>query len=215
MKKEKKLTFTNIISAIVVAVLIISFAVVFTLNFKPLYYASIGHLDIPSTSGFDKEKIIENYDALINYNFLFFRGELEFPSLPMSEYGKIHFEEVKVIFDGIQIILIAAFALCIILFFYKFRKKPSVFVRIGSAIAVVMPIVLGSIIAMNWEFFFVKFHELFFDNDYWIFDATTDPVIMILPDEFFMYCAIMILVLIVVVSVVLFTIEYKHSKKLR
>ena len=215
MKKEKVFTFTNIISAIVVAALIISFAVVFTLNFKPLYYASIGHLDIPSTSGFSKEKIIENYDALINYNFLFNRGELEFPSLPMSEYGKIHFEEVKVIFDGIQIILLVSLALCILLYFFKFRKKPSVFVRMGSTLAVIMPIVLGSIIAMNWEFFFVKFHELFFDNDYWIFDATTDPVIMILPDAFFMYCAIMILVLIVVVSIISFIVEHKHAKKFR
>ena len=36
------------------------------------------------------------------------------------------------------------------------------------------------------------FHKLFFDNDYWIFDYRTDPIILLLPDEFFMHCALMI-----------------------
>ena len=29
-----------------------------------------------------------------------------------------------------------------------------------------------------------------FDNDYWLFNSKTDPVIKILPDEFFMHCGI-------------------------
>ena len=213
MKKDRIFTIQNIGSAIVVALLIISFSVVFTLNFKPLYYASIGHLDIPATSGFEKEKIIENYDALIEYNFLFSRGELEFPSLPMSEHGRIHFEEVKAIFDGIQIMLIVAFVLCVLLYIFRYKKGKTYFVRMGATLAVVMPIVLGAIIAANWQYFFVAFHELFFNNDYWIFDPSKDPVITILPDEFFMYCAIMILVVIVVVSALLFFIEYRKGKK--
>jgi integral membrane protein (TIGR01906 family) len=39
-----------------------------------------------------------------------------------------------------------------------------------------------------------------FRNDYWIFDEATDPVIMILPDAFFLHCAVMIILLILIGS---------------
>ena len=48
-------------------------------------------------------------------------------------------------------------------------------------------------IALNWEKVFISFHELVFQNDYWLFDPVTDPVILVLPDEYFMHCAIMII----------------------
>ena len=34
---------------------------------------------------------------------------------------------------------------------------------------------------------FVLFHEIVFRNDYWMFSSVTDPVIKILPEEFFMH----------------------------
>lgn len=47
---------------------------------------------------------------------------------------------------------------------------------------------------------FTMFHEIMFRNDYWIFDEATDPVIMILPDAFFLHCAVMIILLILIGS---------------
>lgn len=69
-------------------------------------------------------------------------------------------------------------------------------------------------IALNWDQFFVKFHELFFNNDYWIFDETTDPVITLLPDGYFMHCALMILAIIFLSSLLSF-ILYRKKTKLR
>ena len=56
---------------------------------------------------------------------------------------------------------------------------------------------------VGWDRFFVGFHSLLFNNDYWLFDPATDPVILILPDTFFMHCAVMIVALILAVSAVL------------
>ena len=65
----------------------------------------------------------------------------------------------------------------------------------------------------NGDRFFVLFHKLFFNNDYWIFDETTDPVIRILPDGFFLHCAFMILFLIILGSVIcLFCYRRQISK---
>ncbi|MCD8023736.1 MAG: TIGR01906 family membrane protein [Lachnospiraceae bacterium] len=65
--------------------------------------------------------------------------------------------------------------------------------KLLSILTFLIPVVLGVCAAVNWDVFFVRFHELFFNNDYWLFDPATDPVILILPDEFFAHCAAAIL----------------------
>lgn len=59
-------------------------------------------------------------------------------------------------------------------------------------------------VAVNWDYVFVTFHQLVFNNDYWLFDSSTDPIIDILPDGYFMHCAIMIFVLVFVGSFLCF-----------
>ncbi|MCL2574036.1 MAG: TIGR01906 family membrane protein [Defluviitaleaceae bacterium] len=41
------------------------------------------------------------------------------------------------------------------------------------------------LIAINWHRAFVIFHEIFFDNDYWILDRRVDLLINIVPYDFF------------------------------
>ncbi|MGN0299161.1 MAG: TIGR01906 family membrane protein [Lachnospiraceae bacterium] len=180
---------------------IISAAVVFTLNFRPLYYADIDWLKIEETSGYPREVIQENYDALIDYNSMWFSGELEFPSLTMSEEGKIHFEEVKVIFVLFQQMLLVTGILCAAGIIWKW-KKDRIFLKWASIFTVVIPVIVGILVALNWDAVFITFHKLCFKNDYWIFDPSTDPVIEILPDAYFMHCAIMILVLVILGSII-------------
>ena len=56
---------------------------------------------------------------------------------------------------------------------------------------------------------------LVFRNDFWIFDWRTDPVILILPDTFFLHCAVLIFALVFLFSIVML-ILYKVSRiKLR
>ena len=85
--------------SVILTLFLIGVSVVGTLAFRPMYYADIERLRIAETSGYSEEEIRRNYDALIDYNMAWSDGELSFPSLPMSENGKTHFEEVKDIFD--------------------------------------------------------------------------------------------------------------------
>lgn len=199
--KEKTLTVKNLLFSLLLMLLFISFSVVVTLNFRPLYYFDINYLDIPACSGMEEAVIRENYDVLIDYNSMFYDGELEFPSLVMSESGRIHFQEVKNIFVGLQYLLIVDFLICAVLLVFHIRRKSFAFLKPAGIITIVIPAVLGSLIALNWNWVFVTFHHIVFNNDYWIFDSVTDPVINILPDVFFMHCAVMILVLVVLCAV--------------
>ena len=101
----------------------LSLSVVLILNFRPLYVYEMKSENLASVSSMTEAEILEEYDALIRYNSLFYRGELTFPSLPMSEEGRIHFEEVKRIFDGIQILLILSALTFLPLAVFRIRKK--------------------------------------------------------------------------------------------
>lgn len=179
----------------------ISVAVVFTLNFRPLYYADINWLHIEEESGYSQDVIRENYDVLIDYNSMFFEGELEFPTFSMSESGKIHFEEVKVIFVFFQKLLIVTGILSVAAVILRWKRDRR-FLKWTAILTLAVPAAVGLLIAANWEAVFVTFHKICFRNDYWIFDPATDPVITILPDAYFMHCAIMIIGLIILASVV-------------
>ncbi|MCI8375644.1 MAG: TIGR01906 family membrane protein [Lachnospiraceae bacterium] len=208
---KKSSLATHTIFALILTLTIISVSVVFTLAFRPLYYLDISALDIPGQSGYTKEKIRENYDVLIDYNLSFGSDSLEFPSLAMSEPGRIHFEEVRDIFHIFKYMAIAGAVLSIggIVFFV--RKREYLYLKLTSILAVALPAALGLLVALNWDWAFVAFHHLAFDNDYWIFDPLTDPVITILPDTFFLHCALMILGCVALGSVIC-GLAYRRQK---
>lgn len=202
----------NILLALVLVLFITSAAVVITLNFRPLYYWDIDLLNIVESSGYSREEIVQNYNVLIDYNSIFGPKELNFPTLAMSETGRIHFEEVKNVFIFFEItaMITGIFSLAGIL--YRHYRKNAGYLLLAGILTVGIPAVLAVLIALNWDRVFVLFHKIVFNNDYWIFDAATDPVITILPDTFFMHCALLILALVVLGSVICLLL-YRHSKK--
>ena len=75
---------------------------------------------------------------------------------------------------------------------------------LSGVIMIVGGAALGVIAAMDFDDFFVKFHHTFFPGkENWLFDPATDEIIKILPEEFFRNCAILIVSVIVLVSIVL------------
>lgn len=189
----------NILTSLCLALFIISASVTITLNFRPLYYHDISALKIEETSGFSKKVIRENYDALIDYNQFFHTGKLKL-TLPMSREGRIHFEEVKRIFVSVEFLCVITLILSCFLIKKQIRCRNFEFLKSASITTVVLPAVVGILCAINWDAAFVMFHKIMFRNNYWIFDEVTDPVIMILPDEFFLHCAITIILLILIGS---------------
>ena len=175
---------SQIIGGIVVCLLIISFSVTLTLNFRPLYYADIQNLHITELSGREEKDIRSNYDALIDYNSLFNHQPLKFPTCAMSESGRIHFEEVKKIFDFFGWLFVGTLLLTAAAAFYFIKKHAWLWLCIAGILCIALPAFLGFMVAVNWDYVFVTFHQLVFNNDYWLFDSSTDPIIDILPDGY-------------------------------
>lgn len=187
------------------SIFLITFSVIFTLNFRPLYYSDINLLHISRESGFSEQRIRENYDRLIDYNSVFYKKDLKFPSLPMSKEGKIHFQDVKRIFSGLQYACLVSFIIILAGLLWKREKKYFRFLKKASVIAALLPLIFGVLIwAAGWDRAFVAFHELAFSNDYWIFDEAFDPVITILPDAFFLHCALLMAAVLILLCAACF-----------
>lgn len=209
----KRWKFTDFIIGIIFTLLLISLAVVITINFRPLYYLDVKALNIEASSGYSEQEILSNYNALIDYSSPFYQGKLSFPTLPASEYGLQHFAEVKDIFTFFYILGAITLIIGIAIIVYKHRKKDYHYLLVSSICAIVIPSIVAIALAIDFDTSFIIFHKIFFNNDYWIFDPTTDPVINILPDTFFLHCALLIIFLIITGSFLLAIIYLKKRKK--
>ena len=194
-KKRIGTVVRNVIGTVVCTLLIISLCVTLTLLYRPLYYRDMRDMKLAERNGVTEEEILENYRTLINYNTVFGPDELEFPTLTQSETGRIHFAEVKKIFvafqwTGIVCLILISTLLARSRVARDFRwLRASAIVVAGILLAIAAVFLIG-----GWDNVFVWFHKLAFDNDYWIFDAATDPIINFLPDTFFLHCALMIII---------------------
>ncbi|MDO4459955.1 MAG: TIGR01906 family membrane protein [Clostridia bacterium] len=202
MKNKASSLYSDILTGIIFMIAAISLSVMITLNFKPLFYHDIKALNICESSGLSEEQIRKNYDILIDYNNFWGAEKLEFDGLAMSNEGRIHFEEVKNIFTKLEYMAVIFSLMFIITALLKIKGRNYRFLLFSGISSVVIPAFVGAVLSINWEWTFVTFHKLAFDNDYWIFYPDKDPVITMLPDAFFMHCAIMIVSITVILSLV-------------
>lgn len=200
----KKLKPINILIGIIFTLFFISIGVIAAVNFRFIYYFDVSNLDIPATSGYDVDTIIENYDALIDYNSPFFKDVLEFPSLPSSKEGIQHFVEVKNIFVSFYGIFGVTLLLLIFIIIYKAKKKDTSYLLVSSITVLVLPIIIILGCMVNFDAAFVMFHKIFFRNDFWLFDPMLDPVINILPDTFFLHSLLVIVFFVLLGSLSLY-----------
>ena len=77
---------------------------------------------------------------------------------------------------------------------------------IGTGLFFAVIAALAAIISTNFTKYFILFHHMFFNNDLWILDPSTDMLINIVPEGFFMDTAGRIAFLFGALSLILFGI---------
>lgn len=204
--------FLNVLFSVCISIVIIVGVINFTVGFKQLYYFDIDYLNISELSGLSKDDIKLNYDYLIDYNLNKNVSEFKLPTLKSSPQGKIHFEEVRNIFQNINKLAKLLLVVSLVGIILSVKNKNIKILKTTSITLIIMPLLLTVPILLNFEKSFIIFHKLLFRNDYWIFNPDLDPVINILPEEFF-HSGMMILILILLVSILLF-VMYKLCKSL-
>ena len=206
--------WTDILLGLFFFLALVGLGLAIAVNFRPLYYACIDWFDIEKSSGLPRDEIILNYDTLIDYCCPFYFHELYFPTLRSSVSGLSHFAECKVLFN---IFYVAGFVSVIFLipgFISRLKEKEIRFLKVCSIVSIVIPMILVLATIIDFDGLFVLFHKIAFNNDDWLFDPRTDPVITILPEEFFMLCLVVIAGTVIIGSCVTMAI-YLHKKKIK
>lgn len=175
---------------------IVSLCITVTINFRPLYLFDIDYLEILDYTTIGKKELIANFDQLMQYLNNPFVTTLKLSDFPVSESGALHFYEVKRLF-----LLNYAVLLVTIIpsgFFLRYLKKNGWLWRLMNPfrIGMLLPLILLFLMFIGFDQFFVQFHSIFFNNDAWLFNPATDPIINVLPETFFMHCFLLFFILL-------------------
>lgn len=216
MKQSKLLT---IMLSIVIAALLLSGSIAAPILCRPFYYAHIDALELEKTSGYSRAEIKTAYNEMLDYCL----GAKEFSTgvLKWSESGKDHFTDVRMLFLldlkvlGICIVLLAGILIAMHLTAWHPRRlwgRGPLFWA-GAGLSGVF-LIIGILAALDFDRAFEVFHTLFFPGKTnWLFDPRTDEIINILPQTFFMNCAILILAVLVLGCIILIAVDFIRKRK--
>lgn len=113
----------------------------------------------------------------------------------------LHMVDVQYLFlAGIKIRNISAvIAIALLILLFALEKKKAIkplcisYLWVMAAILIIA-VILGIIMLIDFSALFLKFHLMFFDNDLWLLDLDTDVLIQMLPEQFFNDMALAIVV---------------------
>lgn len=180
-----------------------------------IYAADYDILGIADYSGISKEVVVRNYKAVMDFLSPFSTAEFSLPDLSFSETGAIHFEDCRVVFRGFYIVgTVAAVLVALASVWAKRKLVDRRFLLVSSITTITLPVAILLIFALDFDKAFIIFHKIFFSNDYWYFDPRYDPIINLLPEEFFLHCAIIIVVFWLAASIIQFSIYKKQKNRL-
>lgn len=207
----------SVLCTVCVFLLILTASIGLPIYIRPFYYAHIEAMDLSARSGFTAQEIWEGYDQVLDY--LTLPGK-EFGTgvMAYSAEGKAHFEDCKVLFDLNASILLGSGLVLAVLFGMRKRWGPY---RLGkrsaafwaAALSLTAPMIIGVLAARDFDRAFVVFHSIFFPGKTnWVFDWNADQIIRVLPQDFFMHCAILIGGGLVTISLGIIVGEFVHKK---
>ena len=175
---------------------LLSLSILLTIYLTWIFYPlEIEWLNLTDRVYLKPETIQYNFHILMNYLTNPFSQVLQMPDFRSSKSGLHHFAVVKNLFHLVQ--LVALVTLPSFYFFVKgIVKKGFLSLFYKSLLAlVVLPLLIGlGGVLIGFDQFFIPFHQiLFVGDDTWLFDPAKDPVILILPETFFLHAFLLFL----------------------
>ncbi|MBR4017013.1 MAG: TIGR01906 family membrane protein [Oscillospiraceae bacterium] len=207
----------GVAQAILLALVILSGAIALPILCRPFFYAHIAPMQLTEAVGLTASEIKTAYNEMMNY-CIGLRDTFSAGSLPFSQEGMSHFADVRKLFLLDLWVLAGSVPLLALSLFAGRRKQ----IRLAghtsgfwSATGLAATfLVVGGLVSINFEKAFEVFHTLFFPGkDNWLFDSATDPIILMLPAEFFRNCAILIFACILLACGGLLLWDAKKRKK--
>lgn len=220
VKKGLNISLTVIFVAAFV-IFMITFSIGVPIYCRFLYYIQINTLELPQRTGWSYEVIKEAYDDILNFctlpGYPCVTGQLK-----LSDEGAAHFADCKGLFSlNFWALLVSGIITLTLLLLNKF-KAVSLARPFGhgaqllaAVIAVALPvIIILLVLIVGFDAAFEAFHAIFFPGKTnWLFDPREDQIINVMPQEFFLNCAIIVSVVLITFSAIIIISELLINKR--
>lgn len=175
----------------------------------PLFYIDIHLENLTQISGLSAETLRHNFNVLMAYLVNPFEAVLHLPDFPSSPDALQHFKDVKKLFMlalGLTFILSPALLLFL-------KEHLAILYHNGLRFVMGTPLFISLVAALiGFDNFFIYFHEIFFQDDTWLFNPDTDPIINVLTENYFMFTFILFVVLF---EFIFFLLYWSGNKRLQ
>jgi len=203
-----KIAFYLILIVLTPLIFLLSYRlVVYDQNFYENEYLKLGVYD-----NFESREVVNlQTKSLINY----YCCDSQLDGGFYTEREKIHLKDVKKLLESADIILLIFFIPLIgCTAFIVLRKKYQLLIRtfkIAPTITLVSLLVLWITTLINFNFIFINFHIISFQNDYWLLPEGSN-LIKLFPQQFFVDFGNRIAIYTAAVSIALIIISFLLSK---
>ncbi|MBL4933369.1 TIGR01906 family membrane protein [Clostridium paridis] len=187
------------------------------INLTPFYKLLMNIYNIPSLVSMNAQNIYSDFTELMKYLRSYKLLDFPLKYFKYSPEGKFHFEEVRILFLKMDILFWISL-IVIIIFIYFYRKNIKDLFSRYTKFLITLLILCGFIalpIIINFSWSFEKFHKIFFNNNDWLFDPVTDPIINALPEEVFSSYLIAIVAIFFMLLLIPQLIKHFSSKNKR
>ena len=208
----------SVLFALALVFFVLTASIALPIYIRPFYYAHIEPMGLEAYTGLTAAQLKEAYNGILDYLTLPNRP-FSCGILPFSAEGEAHFADCRVLFDLNRNVLLLSGAVVAALLLLRKKFGPYRLGKRAAAwwaglLALILPLILGSLAALDFDRAFVIFHQIFFPGkSNWLFDWRTDPIILALPQEFFRNCAILIGAGLVIFSLGLLIFSGIRDKK--
>ncbi len=217
--KVKQIRWLNItLSAVFITALVLfmlTFSIGLPIYCRFLYYIQINTLNLPEKTGWSYAEIKQAYDNCLNFCTL---PNVEFSTYPLkwTENEAAHFADCKVLFNLNFWVLLSSGIITLALTVLNRLKVITLYRPFGhraylmsAVIAIALPvIIIFLVLIVGFDKAFTVFHSIFFPGKTnWVFYPETEQIIQVMPEQFFMNCAIVIACGLIAFSVALITAD--------
>lgn len=195
---------------------LLSLAILLTIYLAWLFYPlEISWLHLTSRVHFQPHIIQHNFNVLMNYLTNPYSQVLAMPDFPSSASGIHHFAVVKGLFHLAQGVALLTLPMFFLFWNQVIRKGFLSLYRRGILLMLSIPLILGLVgVFIGFEQFFTLFHQiLFVGDDTWLFDPAKDPVILILPEAFFLHAFLLFFCLYELIFGFIYVCSWKKLPK--
>ncbi|KRL54124.1 TIGR01906 family membrane protein [Furfurilactobacillus rossiae] len=175
---------------------ILTSSIFLTVHAVWLYRIMLSTTTILHDVNLNRQTMLKNYYQLLQYLDFPWVERLHMNNFTDSEGALKHFADVKNLLLLNNVVLIITAIVTAWGLWRMYRESRLWQLIIPMRIALPVAPVIGVIMSLNFESFFITFHKLLFRNDDWLFDPNQDAIINALPASFFLACFALFFVLI-------------------